>query len=163
MVEVKQRVSRAVIAAVVVLGSAVASGCSTAEIPGMADVLDLPADGSHVLTSGEDWQLVVTPHQALELRQERRTSGVSDYTRPLTLTEAHGFDATRNGNPVTVVAGPVGDDAARVEVESLNGVVGDAAIVHAHGMTWFWLELADDDLFQITAYDEQGEILDQRR
>ena len=55
MVEVKQRVSRAVIAAVVVLGSAVASGCSTAEIPGMADVLDLPADGSHVLTSGEDW------------------------------------------------------------------------------------------------------------
>ena len=62
-----------------------------------------------------------------------------------------------------MVAGPVGDDAARVEVESLNGVVGDAAIVHAHGMTWFWLELADDDLFQITAYDEQGEILDQRR
>lgn len=42
--------------------------------------------------------------------------------------------------------------------------MGDAAVVRAHGLTWFWLELpGDDDGRQVTAYDDDGEIIDQRR
>ncbi|WP_108665988.1 hypothetical protein [Euzebya rosea] len=148
----------------VVLTAVLISGCAGSDLPGMAEVFDVPADGSHVLTRGDDWQLVVTPAQHLEHRYDRGVSGVGEYTRPITLTEATEFATTRNGQPITLVAGPVDDRTVRVEVESLQGVMGDAAVVRAHGLTWFWLELpGDDDGRQVTAYDDDGEIIDQRR
>jgi hypothetical protein len=98
-----------------------------------------PPPDSQVLTERRNWQLVVTPEQALELfRDSGAVSSVRGYADPPTLDEAASFLVRDDGRRATVVAGPVDDRATRVTVETPSGATMDAAVLSAHDLTWFW-------------------------
>jgi hypothetical protein len=132
----------------------------------VAGVTTACAAGSHLLTGGDGWELEVLPGPRLELSvgagDGSHTSGVSEYTRPVTLDEAVGFAVPHDGDDVTLLAGPVDEEARAVRVESVDGEVVDATLDAAHGLTWFWATLPGaPSIAAITAYDADGDVVDE--
>lgn len=112
-----------------------------------------------VLVEGQDWQLTVTRGPALQFREGGSTSGISSYTRPVTLNEAATF-VTKDGT--TLFAGPVTDDAAKVTVATTDGGESQAELVASHGMTWFWVQLPGNlTATRFVAHDEAGAAVDE--
>jgi hypothetical protein len=119
------------------------------------------AGGSRVLANGEGWQLAVVGGAELQFRQgPKSTSGVSDYTRPVTLNEAHAFYP--EGQAMTVVAGPVTDEAQKVVVTVEGGEKSSADLTSSHGLQWFWVVLAGQQtVVGIVARDDSGAVVDE--
>lgn len=131
-----------------------------------AGVLAACAGGPHLLTQGEGWRLEALSGPRLELSVEdddsSRTSGVSEYTRPVTLDEAVAFSVPRDGDDATLLAGPVDEEARAVRVESVDGEAVDATLDAAHGLTWFWATLpGSQSVSGIIAYDADGDVVDE--
>ncbi|CAN5156622.1 hypothetical protein BH23ACT9_BH23ACT9_39610 [soil metagenome] len=120
-----------------------------------------------VLAQSDDWVLAVTDDQGLELRQgtgvEQRTSGVSDYTLPVTLNEATSFGISQDGGEATLVAGPVDDRATEVRITDPDGDVVSAQLQQMAGLTWFHAVLPGFvSLNEVVAIDAAGQVLDRR-
>lgn len=123
----------------------------------------------HVLTQDEGWMLSVIDSPEgpeLQLRFEQvgadGARGVSDYTRPVTLNEVSAFRVNRDGHDITLVAGPIHEDAEDVEIASVDGAAADATLDAAQGFTWFWTDLpGSQQVAAITAYNADGEVLDE--
>lgn len=121
-----------------------------------------PSPGDEVLAEGSRWTLLVTPQQELELRRPNAVSSASAWTRPLTLNESSAFKVARDGQAVTLVAGPVHDDAAEVVIEDLEGAAAEATLVNAYDLQWFFAEMRGTVLVSaITARDANGQVVDE--
>ena len=115
-----------------------------------------------VLAEGADWQLVLTSGPALEYRTPGSTASAREYTTPITLNEAGAYAAERGGTRLTLVAGPVADAATSVEVKALDGTRGEAALIEAFGLKWFWAELEGwVRVSEIVARDQAGSLVDE--
>ncbi len=104
-----------------------------------AGVMTACTASPHLLAQGEGWELEVLSGPRLELSVEdggeSRTSGVSEYIRPVALDEVVAFDVPRDGEDVILLAGPVDEQARAVRVESADGTVADGTLDAAHGLT----------------------------
>jgi hypothetical protein len=140
-------------------GSAELTGLGSA--PHLAIGAD-PQPGEQVLAEGRNWTLVITPRQELWLRRPGSASTVSDYTRPVTLNEASTFAVRRSGGFVTLVAGPVHEDAEEVVIETERGAATDARLLTAHDTQWFFAEVPGRSAISaISAHAEDGEVVDE--
>jgi hypothetical protein len=129
---------------------------------GLEPIGTAPSPGDEVLAEGSRWTLLVTPQQELELRRPNAVSGASAWTRPLTLNEASAFKVARGGEAVTLVAGPVHEDAAEVVVETLEGAAAEATVLSAHELQWFFAEMRGTvRVSAITARDANGQVVDE--
>lgn len=121
-----------------------------------------PQPGEVVIAEGRNWTFVITARQELSLRRPRAASTVSAYTRPVILNEASAFAVGRDGGVVTLLAGPVDEEANGVVVETVSGSVTDAELLTAHDLNWFFAEIPGRAAISaITARAEDGEIVDE--
>ncbi len=122
----------------------------------------LGGETQQILVWAATWRLVVTEsHELVVVSADART-GAGDFAVPPTLNEARAFFLERNGEPVTLVAGPVRPEAAVVEVITIDGQRAETDPVVALGMTWFWVEFAGEVRpAGLLARDPAGNMVDQ--
>lgn len=141
-----------------------------ADCPGATHVVDVRATDLSVdasvatgvpLAAGEGWVLAITADQELQIRQSTMsTSGIGDYTRPITLDEAESLAVPDGG---FLFAGPVPEGAIAVRVTTTDGEMTDATVLPAAGLTWFHVRIPNTvGVAAAVALDEAGTIVAER-
>ncbi|MDP8929026.1 MAG: hypothetical protein M3O70_10755 [Actinomycetota bacterium] len=102
-----------------------------------------------------------TPWQSCIIRREPNgEGGACGLARPGTLNESTSFLVDDHGEPLTVVAGPVPPETARVEVAVIDGETFHALIQRAGFDRFFVVELPGRrSVADITALDSEGDIV----
>ncbi len=93
------------------------------------------------LASGPDWEVAITDDRAIVLTSQNGKSrqSTSGFANPPTLSEFGSFRAA--GSPRKVLAGPVSEHAASVQLTLANGTTVEAELVDAFDLRWAWAEV----------------------
>jgi len=121
-----------------------------------------PSPGDHVLAEGSNWTFLITPQQALELQRPSAVSRTWGWTQPVTLNEASAYEIRRGGRSVTLIAGPVDEEATEVVIETREGASAEGELIAAHDLQWFFAEMPGSvRVSGISARDADGEVVDE--
>lgn len=115
--------------------------------------------------SGEErWRLVAswTPQEyCLRLYERDGEGGACAYAIPATLNETTAWLVCRDGEPHTLVGGPVSDRAETVRIDVEGGAPVEARLDRVVRLTFFVAEAPGlHALNEVVAFDENGDVVD---
>ena len=163
---------RTITSAILVAAALVVGGCGGGPDPEPAAAARPPvmSGGGRILvdggTSDQRWALVLVKEDGvfhLQLREsDGSTSGVGDFTHPLTLRESQTWSVLGEDGTDTVAAGPLPEGATAVRVLPAGGEPVDATIEEYEGFPLFFVVVPGDaGITTIVAVADDGTVVEE--